>query len=99
MTVAGQRAVVLVDVPLVKTMGPHASKAAVVVEAEGAEVPHAAEEPVHQGAEALIPVVVAVIQGVGEVVILVEGAVVRRRRQAPPGTGIAVARLVEDTIP
>jgi len=103
-TVAGQRAVALVGAPLAKTTAPHATKAVVVVEV--VEVPHAAEvvgsahaaEPVTQGAEVLIPVAVAVIQGVGGVVVLV-GAVVQRRRQAPPATGIAVGRPVEDTTP
>lgn len=107
MTVAGQRAVALVGAPLAKTTAPHATKAVVVVEVvEGVEVPHAAEvvgsahaaEPVTRGAEVLIPVAVAVIQGVGGVEVLV-GAVVQRRRQAPPATGIAVGRPVEDTTP
>lgn len=105
MIVAGQRAVALVGAPLAKTTAPHATKAVVVV--EGVELPHAAEvvgsahaaEPVTQGAEVLIPVAVAAIQGVGGVVVLVVGAVVQRRRQAPPVTGIAVGRPVEDTTP
>lgn len=107
MIVAGQRAVALVGAPLAKTTALRATKAVVVVEAEGVELPHAAEvvgsahaaEPVTQGAEVLIPVAVAVIQGVGGVVVLVVGAVVQRRRQAPLATGIAVGRPVEDTTP
>jgi len=105
--VAGRRVVALVGAPLAKTTAPHATKAVVVVEVEGVELPHAAEvvgsahaaEPVTQGAEFLIHVAVAAIRGVGGVVVLVVGAVVQRRRQAPPVTGIAVGRPVEDTTP